>query len=311
MKKQILRVIAACLALCAFLTACAPAANNAPETTEGRSDIMQKEDPKQDDTFNLLMIGNSFCYYFTDELFGLAKAAGIKLRVANIYYSGCMLEQHWTWWKNGMANYTSFNIIDENGTQKMEGVSLEYCLKQYNWDAISLQQGSAAARNTTADMYVALAEPYLDDLWAYIKEQYPQSRHIWHNTWTYQVGYDANGYKVPGREEQQGQAAVLKAASIQICEKYGLERVNTGDAWEIVRDGGYDNMCARLAINNGEGDYYHDGDIGGGQYLNACVWFEILTGQSCVGNTFRPTYQLSEDLIQKFQNAAHQAVASR
>ena len=47
---------------------------------------------------------------------------------------------------------------------------------------------------------------------------------------------------------------------------YQLERVNTGDAWHIVRQGGYDNMCARIGINNDLGDYSHDGDIGGGQY---------------------------------------------
>ena len=311
MKKQILRVIAACLALCALLTACAPAANNTPETTQEEKNIMQKEDPTQDDTFNLLMIGGSFCYYFTEELFGLAKAAGIKLRVCNLYSSGCTLEQHWTWWKGNMANYESFTVIDENGTQKVEGISLEYCLKQYNWDAISLQEASACVRQNSADMFVALSETYLNDLWSYIKEQYPQSRHLWHQTWAYQKGYDKNGYTVSDEEAQKGYTDRMKTAATQICKTYELERVNTGEAWDIVRDGGYDNMCARLSVNNGEGDYYHDGDIGGGQYLNACVWFEILTGQSCVGNTYRPDYELSEDLIEKFQNAAHQAVASR
>ena len=74
-------------------------------------------------------------------------------------------------------------------------------------------------------------------------------------------------------------------------------------------------MCARLAVNGGEGDYLHDGDVGGGQYLSACVWFETLTGRSCVGNPFRPVYKLkdkeyflSEELIEILQNAAHQAV---
>lgn len=310
-QKRFLAIVAFCLALCTLMSACAPAASNTPETTEGKSNIMQKEDPAKDDTFNLLMIGNSFCYYFTEELFGLAKAAGIKLRVCNLYASGCTLEQHWTWWKGNMANYESFTVIDENGTQKVEGISLEYCLKQYNWDAISLQEASGCVRTTSADMMIATRETYLRDLWTYIKEQFPQSRHLWQQSWSYQIGFDNFGYRVADVKEQKGYADRMRTAALEICKTYELERVNTGEAWEIVRDGGYDNMCARLAINNGEGDYYHDGDIGGGQYLNACVWFEILTGQSCVGNTFRPTYQLSEDLIEKFQNAAHQAVASR
>ena len=40
--------------------------------------IFQKSDPSQDDTINILMIGNSYCYYFLDELYGVLEAAGVK-----------------------------------------------------------------------------------------------------------------------------------------------------------------------------------------------------------------------------------------
>ena len=65
------------------------------------------------------------------------------------------------------------------------------------------------------------------------------------------------------------------------------------------------------------GDLSHDGDVGGGQYLNGCVWFEMITKKSVVGNPFRPTYvhepsgniyQFTEEKIAALQNAAHQAV---
>jgi hypothetical protein len=48
--------------------------------------------------------------------------------------------------------------------------------------------------------------------------------------------------------------------------------------------------------------------VGGGQYLNACVWFEVITGKSCVGNSFRPDYALSAEKVEVLQQAAHQAV---
>ena len=55
---------------------------------------------------------------------------------------------------------------------------------------------------------------------------------------------------------------------------------------------------------------------GGGQYLNACVWFEIITGQSCIGTSYVPTYEhegeiygLNEGITaEQLQNAAYQAV---
>ena len=93
--------------------------------------------------------------------------------------------------------------------------------------------------------------------------------------------------------------------------------VPSGEAWALIRAEGYDKLCARIGKGtNHEGDYYHDGDIGGGQYLNACVWFETITGQSVIGNTYRPVYKYngeeiplnSELTYEKLQEAAHQAV---
>lgn len=283
------------------------------ETTEGKNmDIMQKNNPAEDDTINILMIGNSFCYYYVDELYGMAKAAGIKMRVCNVYQSGCTLEQHHTWWKNGESNYFYYTT-DENGRVEVQQTNLEYCLSQQNWDVISLQEASSKMykNNISVPDYLMQTKPYLDDLWSYIKEQFPMSRYLWHGTWTYQVGYDIGGYQMTSLQQQETNTKIAMEYSKKVCENYDLELVNTGDAWQIVRQGGYDNMCARKSVNSGEGDYYHDGDIGGGQYLNACVWFEIITGQSCVGNTFRPKYDLDANITyEALQQAAHQAVES-
>ena len=103
---------------------------------------------------------------------------------------------------------------------------------------------------------------------------------------------------------------LIKQLAYEVAQENGVNVVPVGDAWEIARRNDIigNTLCARKNINNNIGDYYHDGDIGGGQYLNACVWFESLTGQSCVGNAFRPEYELSEDMISVLQNAAHQAM---
>ena len=70
------------------------------------------------------------------------------------------------------------------------------------------------------------------------------------------------------------------------------------------------NLSRSLKQNRPEGDYKHDGDIGGGMYVNACVWYEVLMGESCVGNKWRPDYDLSEEKIAALQEAAHAAVAA-
>ncbi len=282
----------------------------APTTTHETTpiNIMQKSDPSQDDNLNVLMIGNSFCYYYVEELYGMLTAAGYKnVNICNVYYSGCTLEQHWTWWKNGIGNYEYFTT-NETGRNKIESTTLEYCLKQHNWDFISLQDGGSLLRNLGAQARYAETKAYLTDLLCYIKEQYPLSRYLWHHTWTYQIGYYNGGYTMATLEQQETEMQKKREFTGLVCKDYDLERVNSGEAWQIVRQSGYDNLCARLAVNNGEGDYYHDGDIGGGQYLNACVWFEAITGESCIGNTYRPDYTLDESLIPTLQEAAHKAI---
>ncbi len=308
MLKRIICLLLATTMVCSLLCACGNQ-NNADQTkeTEQPLNIMQKSDPEQDDELNVLMIGNSFCYYFVEELYGLLAAAGYNnVNICNVYYSGCTLEQHWTWKQNNTANYEYFTT-NETGRNGMEGTNLEYCLKQRNWDIISLQEASAKAIASGAD-HLTLTETYLTDLWGYIKEQFPQSRHFWHHTWSRQIGYNRNAEVMETPAQQETHNTNTRAYALAVCNKYQLERVPSGDAWQIVRQGGYDNLCARLSVNNGEGDYYHDGDIGGGQYLNACVWFEAITGESCVGNTYKPDYALDESLIPTLQEAAHKAI---
>lgn len=308
--KKIISAITLILMLIALLPACGNT-GDAANTTEPSKKIMQKSDPAEDDIFNVLMVGHSGCYYYTDELYAVAKAAGVKMRVCNVYYSGCPLEKHWTWWKNGEAHYEFF-VVDDDGKHEFNDVDLKFCMEQYNWDVITLMENSKIVRKTSGKDAFADNEMYIADLFGYFEEQYPQTTILWNQAWAYQVGYDKtdeNGYKVDTAEEQAAFAARRKEFALCVTEKFGVGRVPGGDAWQIVRTKyGYDNMCARMGSNNNQGDYSHDGDIGGGQYLNACVWFETLTGQSCIGNTWRPKYQLSEDLIAMFQQAAHEAV---
>ena len=308
MFKRALCLIFVALTLVSMLCGC----SGKPDSTEPTpsnilANAMQKSDPSQDEDLNILMIGNSFCYYYVEELYGLLTAAGYKnVNVCNVYYSGCTLEQHWTWWKNNESNY-EFYTTNSTGRNCVKGTNLKYCLEQRNWDVISLQESSTKSRQSGAG-YLTLAETYLTDLWGYIKEQFPLSRHLWQQIWCYEIGHNRNGIVIETFDQQVTDTNNIRAFSLAVCEKYDLENVPSGEAWQIVRQDGYDKLCARLAVNNGEGDYYHDGDIGGGQYLNACVWFETITGESCIGNTYRPKeYQLDDKLIETFQSAAHQA----
>lgn len=265
--------------------------------------IMQDYDPAEDDVINVLMIGHSFCYYYVEELYGIAEAAGVKMKVCNVYYSGCPLKKHWTWWKQNEANYQYFET-DGSGRKKYENYSLNMCLRQENWDVISFQRGSQDYPNAEKDVTYR----HLGDLLNYAKEQFPQTTYYWHHTWSYQVGYDRNGFVMASAEQQAQSAADKKVISLEFCRDFDLIMIPSGDAWQYARQ---DSRVGDVLCNRGnKSDNYHDGDEGGGQYLNACVWFETITGKSCIGNTWRPdNYKLSESKITALQEAAHRAVA--
>ena len=268
--------------------------------------IMQTSDPAEDDVFNVLMIGNSGCYYYVEELYGIAKAAGVKMKVCNLYYSGCPLQKHWLWWKQNEKNYQYFET-DENGRIKYETYSLNMALQCENWDMISLQEAFSPNKAKDLDDCLKKCEPYMKDLTAYLREQFPQSTLYWHQTWSYEVGYDRDNGLIDSPAAQEAHHQTVRTVSLHLCETYDLIRIPVGDAWQIARKNPKigDVLCHKKGA---VGDFLHDGDTGGGQYLNGCVWFEVLTGQSCIGNTWRPDYNLSEEKIAQIQLAAHQAV---
>jgi len=315
MKKRILVLLIA-FSLTLGTIACGKREN---KTETAAPNTVKQPNPAEDEELNLLMVGNSGCYYFVEELYGMLNAAGIQANICNVYYSGCTLQQHYNWLKTGEANYDYYET-NEKGRVGTVGCNLEYCLKQRNWDYISLQEGgNAKLRATPAAAALSQRKDYLDALLGLFSQRFPQAKLLWQENSAFQVGYNGNLFSITNLEEQQQDTKMFREFAQMVADAYQLDWVPRGDAAIIVREGGYDNLCARLGKgNNHEGDYYHDGDVGGGQYLTACVWYEMLTGKSCIGNTYRPvytyqgqTFQLEEDLITTFQEAAHQAVTNK
>jgi hypothetical protein len=129
---------------------------------------------------------------------------------------------------------------------------------------------------------------------------------------TYEKGFIKDTGSIETEAQQTNQYQVIQKASTDIAKENGVPMIPCGDAWQIARANPTigDTLCIGTEKGNGAGDHYHDGQEGGGQYLNACVWFEMLTGKSCIGNTWRPSYKLSEEKVAVLQNAAHEAVAA-
>ncbi|MBO7157651.1 MAG: hypothetical protein J6W31_03520, partial [Clostridia bacterium] len=122
-----------------------------------------------------------------------------------------------------------------------------------------------------------------------------------------------------------------KEAALSVCADLAnlitpdVKRLPAGDAWQKVRESeeymatgtvltdkdGVPYVDKDLTGANGSlyGDYGHAGNTGGGQYLNACVYYEAILGLDCRENDWTPTkYALDKDLQKILQEAAHAAV---
>jgi len=319
------------------------------------NDVYTTDNPE--DVLNILMIGNSFCTYYPQELYGLAAAAGYKdVNIVSLYESGCPVKDHWTWLNDDSAAYALYitnakTISNTNGRQVINNVTVKYALGYaketwgVDWDIITFQQHFYPTLSANYDWALNRTRPYAKYLFDYVKENHPEAQFLWHETWPYQIGYGVESYysqdiidaeNVPTEsfgtlEQQITMYNTIKGVSNTIISDNGVNMVPAGDAWVIARrmlaDAGMvDDLCARIGTNGNRGDYYHDGDIGGGQYLNACVWFEVLFGQSCIDNPYLPDYanvayysdndevngtlyELTEEEMAILQQAAHEAVA--
>ena len=91
MKTRILQIISLILLLVLTFTACSTTTGDTEDTTTTTADNNTVDSTKEitgDEIYitredkevkYILMLGNSFCYYFTEELYGIAKADGHDL----------------------------------------------------------------------------------------------------------------------------------------------------------------------------------------------------------------------------------------
>jgi len=312
-------------------------------------EMQQAGHPSMDDTLRILMVGNSFCYYYVEELYGLLMAnpdpnRGYNaVQIYNLYYTGCTLTRHYDWWINGGSEYQLYktDAAGRNELPPSKEWTLEAALAHAPWDYISLQgtvKGGNYSKDETSVLAAAICEkaaPLLDRF----HQLHPHAQLLWHRTWPFEVGRISGETVYTAEMLEKYDAGMQKVCNYMCTEfpktrSYTLTQVNSGAAWveariqnakldtSLLPHGG---LCARLKISNpktftgarnGEinaGDAYHDGDIGGGQFLNACVWYETLTGQSCLNNPYKPdlsngNYVLSDELLVLLRNAAHKTV---
>lgn len=280
-------------------------------------------------TVRLLTVGNSFSQNATRQLGNLATNAGHVLIHQPIVVGGASLELHW-----GRA------AAFEKDPQSTNGLYGKQSLKQHlvavPWDFVTIQQASIKSHDVTT------YRPFAQQLHDYIKQHAPKAEVLIHQTWAYRVDDPRFSSATPKAGEPATQAdmyRMLTSAYATIAKELGIHRIPVGDAffladtnakWGYRPDAKYDFKnkeqtslpdqthslhvgWRRTKGKDGKESLGMDGHHANtaGEYLGACVWFEVLFGESVVGNAF-VTPGLDKTYARFLQETAHKTVeASR
>lgn len=248
-----------------------------------------------DSVIKVLAIGNSFSQdaleYYLDDL---ARAAGIKVVIGNLYIGGATLARHWENAQSDSAAY-DYRKIDTSGKKtNTKHTKLKDALRDEDWDFISFQQASSFS-----GQYQTF-QASLPQLFAYVQEHVtdPDTEYVLHQTWAYEQTSTHKGFAYYNNDQ-----LTMYKALVQSIRK-------------AMQLGPFDRLVpAGTAIQNGRtsfiGDHFcRDGyhlDPLVGRYTAACAWFETLFGRPVIGNTFIPE-GLPLKQAEVAQQAAHQAV---
>ena len=272
-------------------------------------------------TVRLLTIGNSFSQNATQYLGALAKAGGHELIHTPLAIAGAPLELHAT-----MARKHAQDPLDKSGLYST-GRGLQEELQSDKWDFVTIQQASILSHD------LATYRPYARRLYDLIRTNASQAEMVMHETWAYRCDDPRFAAKAPKPGEPATQEAMyqgLTNAYRTIAGQLGVRLLPVGEAFHLADTDpkwGYHpdpEFNPKIAQSPALPDQAHSLNVGwhrdgkrlnfdghhastAGQYLGACVFYEVMFGESVVGNGFIPK-RLDPDYARFLQETAHRAV---
>ena len=259
-------------------------------------------------TVRLLTIGNSFSANATHYLGDLAKAGGHTLIHNSLVIGGASFQVH-----ADKAKLHEARPDDKAGLYT-SGRGLQENLTMDKWEYVTIQQASIKSHD------FATYQPHAGFLRDLISKHAPQAKLLIHQTWAYRVDDPRFSAKAPKPGEPKTQEEMyrgLTAAYDKIAAELGGKVIPVGDAlfmadtdanWGYQTDTSFDPKTAKQPNLPNQQHSLHvgwrwakskdgkkttltmDGHHANmaGEYLGACVWYEVLFRDSAVGNSYLP-----------------------
>lgn len=268
------------------------------------------EAPYQQEALKILCIGSSYGVDGTYYVQQLAQSAGKKVVIANLYYGGCTLDQHYQFSSNDTANYTFYK--NTNGTwSETHSKTMKYGIENEDWDIITIQAGAGDADSESG-------YAHLDDVISYINKYKTNSnaKLYWHQTWSYRDGsaklstgqscadrYDAimtNYQNIIVPKIENGTFAGVIPAGTAVQNARQTSSLYNWNGTTLEKD-----LLARDDTTHMSFAY--------GRYLVGLVWTNVLTGADIDDITWTAAeagHTVDESLLPILKTAAKNAISN-
>ena len=294
----------------------------------GLAQGVSKQPDRPGKTVRLLTVGNSFSGNATHFLGDLATAAGNTFVLRRADIGGGSMAQHW-------EKVLRYEKDPQDKKAAYGAKSLQEMLSAERFDFVTLQQYSMISHD------VATYRPYARNLYDFIKKHAPRAEVLVHQTWAYRCD-DPRFTKKPAKPgqpaTQEAMYRELTGAYETIAAELGVRIIPVGDAFHLADadptwgykpasegktpQATYPALPDQLhSVHAGwrwgkdtlgkpvlQMDGHHAGVAG--EYLGASVFYEVLFGETVVGNTFVPK-GLDAAYARFLQQTAHEAVEKR
>ncbi len=228
-------------------------------------------------SLKILAIGNSFSNNALKYLPILAKELGIEeVIVGKLYVGGCTVDGHWNRAESG-ADYESFQV-NTTGTATWTTYpagqrSLAFALDLYDWDIITMQQGSPLS-----GMPDSLGN--LQNLIDFVNanKTNPNAKLYWHMTWAYSQFTEHSGFANYNKDQMTMYNAIVDLTKNCIVPNECFTGIiPAGTAVQNYRGKDINNASIErdyITLSDG----YHLRDYS--EALVAMTWLRTLTGLS-------------------------------
>ena len=233
-------------------------------------------------SLKVLAIGNSFSVDAVTYLYDICKSEGMtEIIIGNANIGGCSVDTHASNIVSNSPSYAYKKYSTEKGGYMTE-VTLDYALKDEDWDFVTIQQVSQLSGKPDS---LSNLQTVIDR----VNEKCPGAEIYWHMTWAYQQDSTHSGFNNYNNDQITMYNAIVSTTKDYVLANSAFKgAIPSGTAIQNLRTSYWGDNVTR--------DGYH-ASYGLGRMTIAVTWYGFFTGGDVDDVFWYPTGEHMKEVV--------------